>query len=416
MQHVVHTQKNVDHTKKIIFPLKYFIIPELLSILKTEYTQESMEGVTRLFGISIFAFLFLWEYRLDAQSEGPLSGSSSSNTSLTGASENWSNTSNALSSNDSYASTSLSLLDSYSNYLFISNFGFSLPTNAIIGGIEVEIERFGNNIRDNRVRIVKGGSVGSTDRSKAGGWSSSDTDTYLTYGSSSDLWGQSWTASDINASDFGIALSATKTSLGLTPEVARVDHIRITVHYDVPLPVGFLEFSCSSDKEQVVLNWSTSWEDNNSHFEVQRAGQNFSFEPIGITKGKGDSTEPTHYRFEDKRPINGHNYYRLKQTDLNGTFSYSEIALANFESNSGVSLFPQLVTDQLTLDLPNIESPADYQLRILSSTGQLVHSITAVNHQTNVPRNSFGPSGTYMYQVLHHNKLVARGKVMVKEE
>jgi hypothetical protein len=82
---------------------------------------------------------------------------------------------------------------------------------------------FGLNCSDARVRIVKGGTIGSTDKASGSAWPGSDA--YETYGSSSDLWGETWTDSDINDSGFGMAIAASGTC------EARIDHIEITVHY-----------------------------------------------------------------------------------------------------------------------------------------------------------------------------------------
>jgi hypothetical protein len=55
----------------------------------------------------------------------------------------------------------------------------------------------------------------------------------VTYGSSTDLWGTTWTPADINAAGFGAALAVTEISSRGANETAHVDHITITVHYDL---------------------------------------------------------------------------------------------------------------------------------------------------------------------------------------
>ncbi|MBC7856903.1 MAG: hypothetical protein IAF94_26025 [Pirellulaceae bacterium] len=143
----------------------------------------------------------------------------------------WTNTGNAAASDNSYSTNNVGPTFQ-TNYLKATNFGFSIPAGATIDGIVVEIERkeSGANIaRDNRVRIVKGGTIGSTDKASGTEWPTSDA--YATYGSSSDLWGATWTASDINASNFGVVLSV----LGLGTGTASVDHFRITVYYTPPV-------------------------------------------------------------------------------------------------------------------------------------------------------------------------------------
>lgn len=150
----------------------------------------------------------------------------------------WSNPSNAASQNNTYASATAPGDDSYvSEYLKGTNLGLSIPAGATINGIVAEVDGYCvpdfDNTTDNAVRIVKGGVIGSTNMSKASGPSIgstySDSNTYSVYGSSSNLWGTTWTPADINASNFGVAISF---NLGRGDEV-RIDHVRITVYYTV---------------------------------------------------------------------------------------------------------------------------------------------------------------------------------------
>lgn len=166
-------------------------------------------------------------------SEGPRSAGSGADNSGVGT-QTWSNPTNITSSNDSRATVTVSPAPQISHYLVSSAHGFTIPGGSTINGIVVEIERstgaqFGSFGRDNRVRIVKGGAIGATDKASASEWPES-TDATASYGSSSDLWGETWTAADINDSGFGAALAVTNT--GAVDSVSmRVDHMRITVYY-----------------------------------------------------------------------------------------------------------------------------------------------------------------------------------------
>lgn len=140
----------------------------------------------------------------------------------------WSNPSNAASSNNADASAAPST--GTTQYLKATNFGFNLPKNAKVLGITVGVERSDPSSlsEDERVRLVKGGSVQTTDKASAAAWPTSDA--YATYGSNSDLWGSTWTAKDINDSTFGMVISAQ----GLHPlSDPNIDHIRITVAYEI---------------------------------------------------------------------------------------------------------------------------------------------------------------------------------------
>ncbi len=125
-----------------------------------------------------------------------------------------------------------------SHYLKTSNFGFSIPSGTTIIGILVEVEKGANpssfGFTDNSIKIIKSdNSFGSTDKATTNYWLAADT--YVSSGSSSDLWGETWTPSDINSTNFGVAVSAKKVSGG-SPYGVNVDHIRITVYYTDPPP------------------------------------------------------------------------------------------------------------------------------------------------------------------------------------
>lgn len=146
----------------------------------------------------------------------------------------WSNPDNAKTSNDVYAVAGSS--GTVSHYLKATNFGFSIPVGATINGILAEVERKASGpdstSQDNQVKIVKSdGTIGTTDKADTvTNWPT--TDAYKSYGSSSDLWGETWTPSDINDVDFGVVLSAKIQGAS----VRNIDHIRITVSYTLNAP------------------------------------------------------------------------------------------------------------------------------------------------------------------------------------
>ncbi len=117
------------------------------------------------------------------------------------------------------------------HFLHASNFGFSIPSGSTINGIRAGVEfKTGNNslFGTDEVRIVKGGSVGSSVKTIFNN-NMPLTDTYTYYGSASDLWGETWTADDINSSTFGFAFS-----VNIQSRVVSVDHMTLEVDYTLP--------------------------------------------------------------------------------------------------------------------------------------------------------------------------------------
>jgi len=154
----------------------------------------------------------------------------------------WSNPANITSSDNSRASASVGDA-SISHYLKATSFGFSIPSGSAINGIVVEYECHntasagGAVVEDNSIKLVKGGAISGDDKGDGTDWPFlAASESYLTKGSSSDQWGLSWTATDINASDFGCAISAKpRAGFEVSDAVALIDHVRITVHYTLLL-------------------------------------------------------------------------------------------------------------------------------------------------------------------------------------
>lgn len=177
-------------------------------------------------------------------SSGPNYTATGANTTGIGSTA-WTNASNITASDDTYSSVTLAA-GAASNYIKATNFGFAIPNGSTINGIVVEFEKKtdqGNNTNDNAVRIVKGGSIGSTDKSSALAWANNDA--YTSYGSSSDLWGTTWTVADINGSTFGAALSCIDNHVNQA-RICYVDTVRITIYYT----------SASGSSTSNTVNWT----------------------------------------------------------------------------------------------------------------------------------------------------------------
>ncbi len=145
----------------------------------------------------------------------------------------WGVTGNAARSDNTYSSAFVD--GTTSEYLYCSHFGFAIPTGSYIQGIVVDTERKSNRTtnggsRDASVRLINANRMlAGNDRANPTIYGT--TDLYDTHGNASDLWGVSWTPSDINDSDFGVAIAVTKPSSSGFAHRVRIDHIRITVYY-----------------------------------------------------------------------------------------------------------------------------------------------------------------------------------------
>ena len=163
-------------------------------------------------------------------SQGPLAGTPPATVDTSVGNTTWSNLANLFST--TLNSPSELYTGGITNYIVGKGFGFSIPVGATINGIVVTLESEiqSSSARDYSIKIVKNNIITGTDKStltplNVGNFAS------RTYGSSSDLWGTTWTAADINNSNFGLAYSVEFTGYTKFYDIADVRNLRITVHY-----------------------------------------------------------------------------------------------------------------------------------------------------------------------------------------
>jgi RHS repeat-associated protein len=170
-----------------------------------------------------------------AVSQGPKDGTSATSN---GAGTAWTNPSNALTSDSSFATATLGA-GATSQLLTVTGFNFSVPSSAAVVGLSVNVERKatgilnGGNIRDNVVQLVSGGvAVGSNKAITGTNWPT--TGAVQSYGGSSDTWGAGLTAANVNASGFGVEVQAKDPGTGKATATANVNDIQVTVYYTLP--------------------------------------------------------------------------------------------------------------------------------------------------------------------------------------
>lgn len=119
------------------------------------------------------------------------------------------------------------------------------------------------------------------------------------------------------------------------------------------LPVELLVFKGRSLEAAVQLDWITTSEINNEGFFVERSEDSKTWKSLGFVKGNGNSTTQHEYDFLDEAPIQGIGYYRLKQVDFEGSFTYSNIIAVEFGDDKATlsDAFPNPTNDYTQLDL-----------------------------------------------------------------
>lgn len=120
-----------------------------------------------------------------------------------------------------------------------------------------------------------------------------------------------------------------------------------------PLPIFLANFEAKKHTNNVELIWATVGEKNNKAFDIERSFDGSNWNTLGTVNsmGKdGNSTIKLEYSFRDENPIMSKNFYRLKQIDFDGKFDYSSVAMVTFNKEHYISVYPNPVSNELSID------------------------------------------------------------------
>lgn len=101
-------------------------------------------------------------------------------------------------------------------------------------------------------------------------------------------------------------------------------------------PVEFIYFQAEAKKTEVLVTWATATEINSSHYEVQKSKNGIDWDLLEIVYAAGNSTDVIYYSATDRSPFSGTSYYRLKQVDLDDTYTYSPVEAVKIEVHEGL--------------------------------------------------------------------------------
>lgn len=108
-----------------------------------------------------------------------------------------------------------------------------------------------------------------------------------------------------------------------------------------PIPVSLINFDLQTlDNKTIKLFWSTAMELNSDYFSIEKSSDALTWEVLIKVKAKGNSATIQNYSAIDLNPFISKTYYRLKQVDSDGTFSYSKIISTGIIDKSGINMYP----------------------------------------------------------------------------
>jgi hypothetical protein len=164
------------------------------------------------------------------------------------------------------------------------------------------------------------------------------------------------------------------SEFGFTPTVGgRIEpNGRLGCSCNQVLPIALMYFTAKQNNSQVLLQWATASEQDNAYFSLEKSRDGRQFNEIGRVAGAGTSTAKLTYQFTDDFPFGGTGYYRLKQVDLDGTFTYSRIVAVNSEITAALRIYPNpLAGNELWVEATDAQV-GDMRITIHNTVGKLL--------------------------------------------
>lgn len=169
---------------------------------------------------------------------------------------------------------------------------------------------------------------------------------------------------------------------------------------DAILPIELISFEAILKNNIAHLKWQTLHEVNNDVFIIEYSKDGTQFQPIGTVSSQGDATTVQEYTFDHKNLHAGQHFYRLKQVDFDGKYSYSNIESIQIKSDANQTIvFPNPTTG-----LIHISGYTDVSYDIINSAGIKVAS--GKSNQSTIQMDHL-PSGLYIVMLINENGINA---------
>ncbi len=188
-------------------------------------------------------------------------------------------------------------------------------------------------------------------------------------------------------------------------------------HLASPLPIELVGFNAIRNTDKVNIFWRTASEKMNDYFTVEKSKDAVAFETLSIVKGSSNSNVTLEYSETDFSPFDGISYYRLKQTDINGKFTYSKIVAVNYHfDEQGVNVYPNPNNGNFSISLKGFENK-EVLVLLRDVSGKECYSKVMLSQNNEeivaIDLENKLPTGTYLVVASSLNKLYSK-KIIVK--
>lgn len=168
---------------------------------------------------------------------------------------------------------------------------------------------------------------------------------------------------------------------------------------NTPLGIKLTDFNADQENNKVKLTWATASEENNNYFSIERSADGTTWNEIKKVKGSGNSVETKNYQAYDEAPLSGTSYYRLKQTDFDGSSGYSGTKSVTLTVPKTVSIFP-VPNAGNTINFSGITDYRNNEMTVVNTSGAVLY--TAILSKSSVELPVLNP-GVYIIRL--KNKL-----------
>lgn len=144
-----------------------------------------------------------------------------------------------------------------------------------------------------------------------------------------------------------------------------------------PLPIELIGFDATQSNYIVTLNWSTATEYNNDFFTIEGSLNGFEWDVLLTVDGAGNSSQQLDYTAEYNNRDSKYGYFRLKQTDYNGGYSYSDIVSVQNRMTADFNVYPNPMTGStIKIEINDLDN---YDVVISSLSGRQIYFESGLN-------------------------------------
>jgi len=180
----------------------------------------------------------------------------------------------------------------------------------------------------------------------------------------------------------------------------------------ITLPIELISFTAISTNTSIQLTWKTATEINNDYFNLERSSDGVNWTEIYSCPGAGTSTIPHNYSYLDETTIETFCYYRLKQTDVNGNFTYSNIisSKANNYKSITCKIYPIPSTGLINISA-DYNLHASITIEIVTAIGEKIY--TSNTFQSVIDLSNID-NGLYYLKLYSANAIVVKPIIISK--